>query len=59
MNGLITQLAGIAYSHPEPLYATDYETRKATAQVMIPETIAATVAVLTKAVNCVHNECGM
>lgn len=59
INGLITQLAGIAYSHPEPLYATDYETRKATAQVMIPETIAATVAVLTKAVNCLNNECGL
>lgn len=59
MNSLVTQLAGIAYSHPEPLYATDYETRKATAEVMIPETIAATVAVLTKAVNCLNNECGL
>lgn len=59
IDALITQLAGVAYSHPEPLYATDYATRKATAQTMIPETIAATVAVLTKAVNCLNNECGL
>ena len=52
------QLAQKAYSHPEPLYATDHETRLSVAKIMIPETIAATVAVLTKGVNCLHGECG-
>ncbi|CBL46988.1 Conserved hypothetical protein [gamma proteobacterium HdN1] len=59
LNGLITQVAGVAYTHPEPLFAKDYETRKAAAQALIPEAIAATVAVLTKAVNCLNDECGL
>ncbi len=55
---IITQLAQKAYSHPEPLYATDHETRLSVAKIMIPETIAATVAMLTKGVNCLYGECG-
>ncbi|MCG8669686.1 MAG: hypothetical protein MI867_09775 [Pseudomonadales bacterium] len=55
---LVHQLAEEAYSRPEPLYATDHATRLSVAEVMIPETIAATVAVLTKGVNCLHGECG-
>lgn len=58
VRGIITQLAQEAYSHPEPLYATDHATRLSVAKIMIPETIAATVAMLTKGVNCLNGECG-
>lgn len=58
VNAIITQLAQEAYSHPEPLYATDHETRLSVAKIMIPETIGASVALLTKAVNCLNGECG-
>lgn len=58
VQSIITQLAQEAYSHPEPLYATDHATRLSVAKVMIPETIGASVVLLTKAVNCLHGECG-
>jgi hypothetical protein len=59
VQNLVIQMAGIAYARPEPLYATDFDTRNRTAQALIPESIAATVTVLTKAVNCLNNECGV
>ena len=58
VKSIITQLAQEAYSHPEPLYATDHATRLSVAKIMIPETIGASVVLLTKAVNCLHDECG-
>lgn len=58
VRGIITTLAQEAYSRPEPLYATDHATRVSVASVMVPKTIAATVAMLTKGVNCLNGECG-
>lgn len=58
LRDIIHQLGGEAYSRPEPLYATDHAARLSVAKVMVPETIAATVAVLTKGVNCLYGECG-
>jgi hypothetical protein len=55
---IIHTLAQNAYSNPEPLYATDHETRKRVSTLMVPETIAATVTMLTKGVNCLMGECG-
>jgi len=57
---ILSQLAGEAYTRPEPLYATDSQTRSGVARDMIPETIAAAVAVLTKGVNCLESSaaCG-
>lgn len=59
LRNLVTQVAGQAYSRPEPLYSTDAATRTNAAQALIPEAIAATVAVLTKGVNCLNNQCGL
>jgi hypothetical protein len=58
VRSIILQLAQEAYTRPDPLFSTDHDTRKGVASVMIPKTIGATVAMLTKAVNCLHDECG-
>ena len=58
IRSLITQVAERAYQFPEPLYATDYATRKRVAKEMIPHAIATTVAVLTKGVNHVYGQGG-
>jgi len=56
---LIHTVATQAYSRPEPLYSTDFETRNRVAKELIPEAMAVTVTILTKAVNCLNNECGV
>lgn len=59
LQNITRSLAAQAYSRPEPLYDTSFETRRQVAEQLIPEGIAAAVVVLTKGVNCLNRECGM
>ncbi|WP_263143673.1 hypothetical protein [Pseudomonas sp. RIT-PI-AD] len=51
LRDLITQTAQIAYQNPEPLYDTSDATRRRLARELIPQSVALTAAVLTKAAN--------
>ena len=56
---LLRQTARVAYQRPEPLYDTSYATRLRVARELIPESIALTVAVLTKGANSFHGQGGL
>ncbi|MET1079522.1 MAG: hypothetical protein ABWY06_16030 [Pseudomonas sp.] len=53
---LLTQTAQVAYQHPEPLYDSSNATRLRLAKVLIPESIALTVTVLTKGANTFYSQ---
>lgn len=56
LRDLLTQTARVAYQHPEALYDTSDATRMRLARELIPQSVALTAAVLTKAANAFHGQ---